>query len=181
MAIQNADREYTHVIPVNLDGAMFYLQPNTSPGMSSVAWCNTISDVHEYRTNRDPWRLKRVKDRIRLVDNKHHTIYSIPSILYNNFVTPATVKARTDIYWHLEAHSNYITVYPESDIRELVLMTIIGLNQGGMGTPHRTLYTVYQHLHFLVEREIKERREQCRLKFKKIRDENMAKSPPILP
>jgi hypothetical protein len=95
-------------------------------GMTSVAWCDRLEDVHTFRKNAKTGRFARVHEQRSHIDFEHNMIFTIPAILYNNFnrqdITP-------EITEHLQSEAPHLTAFPDSTINQLVIMTITGLNQ----------------------------------------------------
>jgi hypothetical protein len=76
--------------------------------------------------------------------------------LYANFDRDKTTP---DISQHLSVDAPYLAAFPTSAIKQLVILTSTGLNQGGNEVIAGTLYKVYEQLHNLVELEIEVKRE----------------------
>jgi hypothetical protein len=97
-------------------------------GMTSVVWCDRITDIHTFRHTRGPKCIERVQEQISYVNFEHNSIFNIPAILYDNFhresITPELAQ-------HLSAEATYQTTFPLTTINQLVILTIDGLNQGG--------------------------------------------------
>jgi hypothetical protein len=130
--------------------------------MTSAAWCDRITYIHTFRNTREPKRIERVHEQSSYVNFEHNAIFNIPAILYANFnrgsITP-------EIAQHLSAEATYLIVFPLSTINQLMILTIDGLNQGGDMVISNTLLTYYERLHIIVEEEIADKRERCRLEW----------------
>jgi hypothetical protein len=68
--------------------------------------------------------------------------------------------------------------FPNCAINQLVILTQQGLNQGGNDVIAvtriqiiDTLNTVYEQLHILVENEIEDKREACRIRWNTVREQ----------
>jgi hypothetical protein len=138
------------------------LQDVETVGMTSAAWSDRIQNVHEFRQSQNKDCFARVHQQRVHVNYRHNSIFTIPAILYASFNNQAITPA---IRVLLQAQAPYLEAFPTSSINQLVIITVLGLNQEGsvVNNIKNTLFFVYQGLHTLVEREIAEERERLRL------------------
>jgi hypothetical protein len=135
------------------------LQDIITHDMTSASWSDRIQSVREFRRSENKDYFTRVHQQRVHVNYKRNRIFNIPAILYTNQEHSMTPELR-HLLW---SESPYLVAHPDSNIAQLLIIAINGLNQEGNVVPNirDTLYFVYSALHILVERELAQ--EQDRL------------------
>ncbi len=117
-----------------------------------------MQSVREFRRSEYKDCFSRVHQQRVHVNYKRNQNFNIPAILYTNHEHPITLDSRG----LLMSEAPYLEAYPTSNIAQLLIIAVAGLNQEGnvVHNIRNTLYFVYGALQTSVEREIAEERER---------------------